>query len=158
MKEQRATSIAGVPFTYEMLKKVRFFKMELPDLRYMTQAGGKLSPELHREFAEWALKQNKKFIVMYGQTEATARMSYLPWEYASSKAGSIGIAIPGGNFRLIDTEGNTIEQPEIAGELVYTGPNVTLGYAQSRFDLSRPDENQGSLHPRDQANRDQDRF
>jgi membrane peptidoglycan carboxypeptidase len=72
-----------------MLKKVRFFRMKLPSLRYMTQAGGKLSPELHREFAEWANAQGKKFIVMYGQTEATARMGYLPAEYSIEKYGSV---------------------------------------------------------------------
>jgi len=158
MKEQRATSIAGVPFTYEMLKKVRFFKMELPDLRYMTQAGGKLSPELHREFAEWALKQNKKFIVMYGQTEATARMSYLPAERSLEKYGSMGIAIPGGRFSLIDVEGNEFSRTEETGELVYEGDNVTLGYAQCREDLAKGDERHGRLVTGDMAKVDKDGF
>lgn len=158
MKKERSTSIAGVPFTYEMLKKVSFFKMDLPDLRYMTQAGGKLSPELHREFAEWAMEHNKKFIVMYGQTEATARMSYLPAEKSLEKYGSMGIAIPGGRFSLIDVNGDEISQPGVTGELVYEGPNVTLGYAECREDLIKGDERNGRLETGDMAKVDEDGF
>ena len=90
--------MAGVPYTYEMLKRLRFFRMELPSLRTLTQAGGKLSPELHKEFAEYAKEKGIHFFVMYGQTEATARMSYLPWQKSIEKYGSMGIAIPGGKF------------------------------------------------------------
>ena len=158
MKEQHATSIAGVPFTYELLKKVRFFRMDLPDLRYMTQAGGKLSPELHREFAEWAKDRGKKFIVMYGQTEATARMAYLPAERSIEKYGSMGIAIPGGRFSLIDVDGKEIRESGQVGELVYEGPNVTLGYAQCREDLKKGDERGGRLVTGDMAKRDDDGF
>ncbi len=158
MKKERATSIAGVPFTYEILKKVRFFKMELPDLRYMTQAGGKLPPELHREFAEWAAEHDKKFIVMYGQTEATARMSYLPAGMSLEKYGSMGIAIPGGRFSLIDVNGEEISEPEVTGELVYEGPNVTLGYAECRGDLAKGDERNGRLQTGDMAKVDEDGF
>lgn len=158
MKAERATSIAGVPFTYEILKKVRFFKMDLPDLRYMTQAGGKLSPELHREFAEWSIEHDKKFIVMYGQTEATARMSYLPAEKSLEKYGSMGIAIPGGKFSLIDVNGEKISQPDVTGELVYEGPNVTLGYAECREDLAKGDERNGRLETGDMAKVDEEGF
>lgn len=158
MKKERATSIAGVPFTYEILKRARFFKMDLPDLRYMTQAGGKLSPELHKEFAEWAIEHNKKFIVMYGQTEATARMSYLPAGKSLEKYGSMGIAIPGGRFSLIDVNGDEISQPEVTGELVYEGPNVTLGYAECREDLAKGDERNGRLETGDMAKVDKDGF
>ena len=145
MKEKKATSFAGVPFTYELLKKLRFFRMDLPDLRYMTQAGGKLSPELHREFAEWAKEHGKEFVVMYGATEATARMGYLPAEKSIEKYGSIGIAIPGGTYHLLDVEGKEITEPETEGELVYEGANVTLGYAQGREDLALGDERGGRL-------------
>lgn len=158
MKKERATSIAGVPFTYEILKRARFFKMDLPDLRYMTQAGGKLSPELHKEFAEWAIEHNKKFIVMYGQTEATARMSYLPAEKSLEKYGSMGIAIPDGRFSLIDVNGDEISLPEVTGELVYEGPNVTLGYAECREDLAKGDERNGRLETGDMAKVDEDGF
>ncbi len=158
MKSQKATSFGGVPFTYELLKKVRFFKMDLPDLRYMTQAGGKLSPELHREFAQWAMEKGKKFIVMYGQTEATARMGYLPAEKSLEKYGSMGYAIPGGRFLLIDVDGKPIEEAEKVGELVYEGDNVTLGYAQCREDLAKGDERKGRLVTGDMAKRDEDGF
>ena len=158
LREQRATTFGGVPYIYEMLKKLRFGQMDLPSLRYLTQAGGKLSKELAEEFSEICLQKGIRLIVMYGQTEATARMSYLPWEYAQSKAGSIGVAIPGGVFQLVDEGGNTIEEPDIAGELVYSGENVTLGYAQSRFDLNKPDENKGVLYTGDMAKRDADGF
>lgn len=157
-KEQAATSFGGVPYTYEILKKLRFFKMDLPSLRYMTQAGGKLTPELHKEFAEYAVMQNKKFIVMYGQCEATARMAYLPADKAVEKYGSMGIAIPGGKLELIDTEGNAILEADTVGELVYTGPNVTLGYAQNASDLKKGDERFGRLETGDMAKRDKDGY
>ena len=157
-KNNEATSFGGVPFTYEMLRKVRFFRMKLPSLRYMTQAGGKLSPELHREFAEWAQSQGKKFIVMYGQTEATARMGYLPAEYSIEKFGSMGFAIPGGRFELIGADDQVITRPDTTGELVYYGDNVTLGYAQKREDLALGDERGGCLHTGDVAKFDQDGF
>lgn len=157
-KEQQATSIAGVPYTYEMLKRLRFFRMDLPSLKTMTQAGGKLSPELHKEFAEYARQTGKQFVIMYGQTEATARMSYLPWQKSLDKCGSMGVAIPGGRFYLIDEHENTITDPEVTGELVYTGPNVTPGYAECGDDLIKGDERQGVLVTGDLAKRDADGY
>lgn len=157
-KDAQATSFGGVPYTYEILKKLRFFRMELPSLRYMTQAGGKLSPDLHKEFAEYAAEHGRKFIVMYGQCEATARMAYLPAEKASRKYGSMGIAIPGGRLELIDVDGNVITEPNVVGELVYSGPNVTLGYAEKAEDLSKGDERHGRLETGDMAKRDEEGF
>ena len=158
MKQEKATSFGGVPYTYEMLKRVKFFKMDLPDLKTFTQAGGKLSPELHKEFAEYAMEHGKHFVVMYGQTEATARMAYLPYEMALKKYGSMGVAIPGGKFSLIDVDGNAIEEPEVVGELVYEGDNVTLGYAECGQDLIKGDERQGRLETGDMAKRDADGY
>jgi acyl-coenzyme A synthetase/AMP-(fatty) acid ligase len=85
-------------------------------------------------------------------------MSYLPWEFAGEKAGSIGIAIPGGVFLLEDENGTVSEAAETTGELVYKGKNVTLGYAENRFDLERGDDNNGVLHTGDMAKRDTDGF
>ena len=158
MREQGATSIAGVPYTYEMLNRLRFFGMDLPALKTMTQAGGKLSPELHRKFAEYASEKKKRFIVMYGQAEATARMAYLPAERSLEKYGSMGIAIPGGRLELIDVNGNVIEEADTVGELVYYGKNVTLGYAQKGEDLVLGDERNGRLITGDMAKRDTDGF
>ncbi|MEG2522327.1 MAG: AMP-binding protein [Lachnospiraceae bacterium] len=156
--KEQATSFGGVPYTYEMLEKLRFFNMQLPSLRYMTQAGGKLTPKLHKLFAEYAIENGKKFIVMYGQTEATARMSYLPYNRSLEKYGSVGIAIPGGMFELIDVKGEIIETPDMTGELVYKGNNVTLGYAETGEDLSKGDERHGVLVTGDMAKRDEDGF
>ena len=157
-KEAEATSFGGVPYTYEMLDKLRFLRMELPSLRTMTQAGGKLLPELHEKFAAYAQETGKKFVVMYGQCEATARMGYLPPERAMEKKGSMGIVIPGGTFHLIDAGGNEITEPFTTGELVYEGKNVTLGYAERGEDLAKGDERQGILETGDMAQFDADGF
>jgi len=157
-RNNNATTFGGVPYVYEMLKKLHFERMDLPSLRYLTQAGGKLSPELSAEFADICVQKGIKFYVMYGQTEATARMSYLPWEHAQTKAGSMGIAIPGGRFWLEDENGNLIEESDKPGELVYQGDNVALGYAENCHDLSKGDEDNGVLHTGDVAKRDEEGF
>ena len=156
--EQGATSFGGVPYTYEMLDKLMFFRRKLPSLRTMTQAGGKILPELHRKFAEYAQREGKNFVVMYGQCEATARMSYLPPERALDKVGSMGIAIPRGRFLLFDVDGKQITEPEVTGELVYEGANVTLGYAECADDLAKGDERHGRLVTGDMAKRDEEGF
>lgn len=157
-KAQGATSFGGVPYTYEMLDRLRFFRMDLPCLRTMTQAGGKLLPELHKKFAEYARDQGKRFVVMYGQCEATARMGYLPADMAVKKCGSMGIAIPGGKFRLEDENGQEVVEPHVTGELVYEGPNVTLGYAECWKDLAKGDERRGILETGDMAQFDEDGY
>ena len=157
-KAQEATSFGGVPYTYEMLERLRFFRMDLPSLRTMTQAGGKLTPELHKKFAEYAAEKGRKFVVMYGQCEATARMGYLPADKAVEKCGSMGVAIPGGTFRLVGAGGETITEPHMTGELVYEGPNVTLGYAERGGDLIKGDERHGVLETGDMAQFDEDGY
>ena len=157
-KQQKATSFGGVPYTYEMLCRIRFHNMDLPSLHTMTQAGGKLTQELHKKFAEYAKINGKKFVVMYGQCEATARMGYLPSEMAVNKCGSMGKAIPGGEFYLIDVDGSIITEPYMTGELVYKGKNVTLGYAECGGDLSKGDERNGVLHTGDMAHFDEDGY
>jgi acyl-coenzyme A synthetase/AMP-(fatty) acid ligase len=155
---QKATSIAGVPYTYEMLRRLRIFRMDLPELKTMTQAGGKLNAAIVKEYVEQALASGKRFVVMYGQTEATARMSYLPLNNALEKYSSIGIAIPGGEFMLIDENGKRVEETYKDGELVYCGPNVSLGYSECPDDLVKGDENNGTLYTGDIAQRDDDGF
>ncbi|AJC66808.1 MULTISPECIES: AMP-binding protein [Dickeya] len=158
VKEYQASSFSGVPYTYEMLKKIRFLNMELPYLKTMTQAGGKLSHELHKDFAEYAKKNGKQFFVMYGAAEATSRMGYLPPDVSLEKIGSIGISIPGGQFSIIDTNGIEITENNEIGELVYLGDNVTLGYAQSRLDLVKGNERNNRLETGDIARRDDDGY
>lgn len=147
LKEQKASSLSGVPYTYEMLNRLRFTRMELPHLRNICQAGGKLNDKLVEIFAQYAKEQNKRFFVMYGQTEATARMSYLPYQQALDKTESIGIAIPGGELTLAED-----------GELIYKGENVSLGYAETANDLSNGDENKGVLYTGDLAKKDVDGY
>ncbi len=158
VKEKRATSFGGVPYTYQVLKCIGFLEMDLPDLNTMTQAGGKLSLNLHKEFASYAKDKGKQFIVMYGQTEATARMGYLPASKAIERCGSMGIAIPGGRFWLEDDKKEEITEPEVQGELVYQGENVALGYACCLDDLIKEDEWKGVLHTGDMAKRDMDGY
>lgn len=153
-----ATSFGGVPYTYEMLDKLRFYRMKLPSLRTMTQAGGKITPELHEKFAAYAKEQGKNFVVMYGAAEATSRMGYLPPERAVEKKGSMGIPIPGGRFRLVDADDREITEPFVTGELVYEGKNVTLGYAVCGEDLIKGDERGGILKTGDMAQFDGDHY
>ena len=158
VKTQAVTSFSGVPYTYTMLEKLRFFRMNLPSLHTLTQAGGKLDPELHEKFARYAKENGRKFVVMYGAAEATARMGYLPAEYSLAKAGAMGIAIPGGRFELSDDNGNIIDLADTPGELIYYGPNVSLGYAENKEELAKGDEQHGRLATGDIAQRDQDGF
>jgi acyl-CoA synthetase (AMP-forming)/AMP-acid ligase II len=130
-RSQEATAFAAVPYTFELLERVGFADMDLPRLRYVTQAGGRLAPDKVRGYAELGRRNGWDLFVMYGQTEATARMAYLPPELAAAVPGAIGVPVPGGDFRIDPVPGLT------DGELVYTGPNVMLGYAQSPADLAK---------------------
>ena len=158
MKNFEVTNFNGVPYTFEMLMRLRFFRMNLPALKKITQAGGKLDPELHLKFAEYASQNDKRFFVMYGAAEATARMGYLPAEKSLEKFGSMGIAIPGGKFELVDGDGKIISTPEKVGELIYYGENISLGYAESGEDLIEGDERCGRLETGDLAKFDEENF
>lgn len=158
LKKRKATSFGGVPYTYEILKRMHLFSQDIPSLTSITQAGGKLPVELQKEVALWAKNQGIRFYIMYGQTEATARMGYLPPERCLEKIGSMGIAIPGGAFLLLDDEGRRISEPDQVGNLVYRGKNVSLGYAEEKKDLQQGDLFLGVLHTGDLAKQDQDGY
>ena len=153
---KEATSFTGVPYSYEILAKMRFTRMDLPNLKVITQGGGKLTEELFKMLAQYAYDSGKKFIATYGQSECTARMAYLPAELALEKTCSIGFAEPGGQLSIMDENGNETFEGEASGEMVYRGENVTLGYANSQEDLLRGDENHGVMHTGDLARRDTD--
>ena len=152
---EECTGFAGVPLSFEVIKRqVDVSTIHFPRLRYLTQAGGAMAPEtidwVRDAFAPAAL------FVMYGQTEATARLSYLPPGRAVDKRGSIGIAIPGVELRVVDQDARELP-PRVVGELVARGDNVTLGY------LDEPDETalilrQGWLWTGDLAERDEEGF
>ena len=156
MKQERITSFTGVPFSYEILHKIRFFRMDLPDLRIITQGGGKLDENIFRECCEYAEKNGKQFIATYGQTECTARMAFLSPELASAKVGSIGKAEPNGMLSIVDENGVETFEGEATGEMVFRGENVTMGYALGKEDLLKGDENHGVRYTGDIAYRDGD--
>lgn len=153
---KEATSFTGVPYSYEILTKMRFTRMDLPNLKVITQGGGKLTEAMWNTLAQYAKDNNKQFIATYGQSECTARMAYLPAELALEKVCSIGIAEPGGQLSIVDDNGNETFEGEAQGEMVYRGENVTLGYATCREDLTKGDENHGVMHTGDLARRDAD--
>lgn len=156
IKEERATSFTGVPYSYEILNLMRFFRMDLPDLNLLTQGGGRMSKELNLKFAEWCRDTGRRWIATYGQSECTARMAWLPAKWAIEKVGSIGIAVPNGELSLIDMDGNPITEPHKEGEMCYRGRNVTMGYARSREDLLLGDERNGFIRTGDLAYFDED--
>jgi len=156
LRKQRATMITGVPFHYEVMKRLRFTRNEWPDLKVLSEGGGRLPDELYEEFALYCKNSGKKFIPTFGQTECTARMALLPPEISYEKKGSIGRAIPEGELYLIDDDGNVIPDGEGEGEMCYKGPNVTMGYAVCKEDLTKGDEWFGDTHTGDIAYRDAD--
>ncbi len=154
----QVTNFGGVPFTYEMLYKSSFFKHVPESIKYMTQAGDKLSKELNTAIVKHCKEQQKKFFVMYGQTEATARISYVPWEDAERKIGSIGVPIPNGYMELHDEMDKIILESCVPGEIIYKGANVMMGYAEKQSDLNKGENMEGILHTGDLAYKDEEGF
>ena len=155
LRSFEATSFAGVPYTFEALAHRDFRPADYGCLRYATQAGGRLEPGLVRSFAAAFAAANARFFVMYGQTEAAPRISYLPPELAEAKPDSIGQAIPGGTLYLIDEAGHRIDQAGLPGQLAYEGPNVMMGYATGPAELAT-DDTPKRLLTGDIARRDED--
>jgi len=133
VRREGVTTFAGVPYTFDLLDRVGFAELDLPCLRYVTQAGGRLAPDRVQRWAEVGRRRGWDLVVMYGQTEATARMAVLPAELAASRPGSVGRAVPGGELRVEPVDG----VPGPVGELIYRGPNVMLGYADQPADLAQ---------------------
>ena len=131
----KITSFGGVPQLYELLKQLKFEKINLPHLKYLTQAGGKLDKTFLKYFESICEERNIKFIVMYGQTEASPRISYLEWKKFPLKFGSIGKVLSGSKFKILDKKEKYIKSAYSVGELIYFGKNVSLGYASSLEDL-----------------------
>jgi long-chain acyl-CoA synthetase len=144
----RCTSFAGVPYTYQMLLQMGLLNKRGASLTTLTQAGGKLEERYIQQMHGIALARGWKFFVMYGQTEATARISFVPFEDLGRKIGSVGIPVPEGSLSI----------DEQTGELLYSGPNVMQGYAECREDLAKGDEMQGTLRTGDIGRRDSDGY
>jgi len=145
-RELECTSMAGVPYSYTLLRRLDIEKLQIPSLRVLTQAGGKMQDDLIRYFHMAMTERGGKFYVMYGQTEATARISILPAEQLPAKLGSVGKPLRGGAIEIID------------GELVYTGPNVMMGYAACPEDLALGDVLRGRLKTGDLGHLDEHGF
>lgn len=133
---EQGTSLAGVPYSYELLDRTGFWARDFPHLATLTQAGGRLPAEAATRVGQWAAGRGIRFFVMYGQTEATARIAWLPPERLADAPDCIGIAIPGGQLELLGEGGVPVTAPETEGELVYRGANVMMGYAMARADLA----------------------
>ncbi len=127
-----ATSFAGVPYTFELLERSGVDWLAQPGLRQVLQAGGRMQPARVRAIGERAAARAAELFVMYGQTEATARMAYLPPHLATARPDCVGIPIEGGEFRIDPSAGSGRRD----GELVYSGANVMLGYAETPADLA----------------------
>tara|TARA_B100000886_G_scaffold93274_1_gene61659 strand:+ start:14476 stop:15963 length:1488 start_codon:yes stop_codon:yes gene_type:complete len=156
LKSSNSTSISGVPYHYQIMQKLRFHKMNFENLKTMTQAGGRINIDTAIYFRDLCKKKNIDFYIMYGQSEGTARLSYLSPKNLSNKIGSIGQAIPGGEFWIENN--NKKVDINVNGELIYSGPNVSMGYAKNYTDLIKNDENKFVLKTGDIAYKDSDSF
>lgn len=152
------TSVAGVPYHYEVLSKQGFDPSANPGVHTMTQAGGRMRPELVAEFDELMRAAGGRLFVMYGQTEAAPRMAIMPAERLVEKIGSVGPALPGGRFAVRRQDGTETTQPKISGEIVYRGPNVMMGYAENAAQLALGDECGGVLATGDLGYLDEEGF
>ena len=149
MHKNKVTNFAGVPYTYEIIEKLDLKKFDLKYLKYTTQAGGKLSIKTTKNIINKYEKSDIKLIIMYGASEATARMAYLPWNDVETNLGSIGKPIPGGSLWLEDEFGKKINSKNTNGEIVYKGKNVSLGYAANIQDLNKGNNNNSILRTGD---------
>jgi len=155
LAEGEATSFAGVPTSYEMLRRLDIDRLAPPSLITLTQAGGAMKPALTDHFLGFALRRGGKMFVMYGQTEATARIAVLPAGALPDRLGAAGRAVPGGRLSTIDGLGQPLP-PGAEGRILYQGPNVMMGYGEGRDDLARGDELSGRLETGDLGRLDPD--
>jgi acyl-CoA synthetase (AMP-forming)/AMP-acid ligase II len=146
----------GVPFHYVAL--ARLGAGLVPEsVKTFTQAGGALDLRVQTKIREWAAQRGGQFFVMYGQTEASPRMATLQHADHVRKAGSVGVALAGGKFSIVDDSGAPLPADAV-GTVVYEGPNVMLGYAMSRADLHKGDEMNGRLETGDLGRLDAEGF
>ena len=158
VKKFKVNSFGGVPQFYELLEKLKFERINLSNFKYLTQAGGKLDPKTFTYIQNICIKKNINFFTMYGQTEASPRMSYLNASRLSNKNESIGKALAGCSFKLIDKENTYINEPYKIGEIIFYGKNVSLGYANNLKDLTKGDLNKGKLYTGDLGYKDEDGY
>jgi long-chain acyl-CoA synthetase len=157
-EKHNVTNLNGVPYNYEIFKRIGIDNMSLDSLRFITQAGGKLNETLIKSFTDFANTRNIDFYIMYGQTEATARISYLPPKDLNSKINSIGKPIKNGELVIKDLNGKYELESAKEGELIYKGKNVMMGYASTIDDLKKGNDLDGILPTGDIAYKDDDGY
>lgn len=156
MSANNVSVLPGVPTSYQMIRRLNFEALRPKTLRALIQAGGRLASNITEHFAKQMEELGGEFFVMYGQTEASPRMACLPPSWLHQKLGSAGIALPGGSFSVVE---DGIELPNNRiGEIVYRGPNVMMGYGDSRKDLALGDLCRGVLSTGDIGYLDDDNF
>jgi len=150
VEAHRVTSLPGVPYSYEIYRRTDFGGRALPHLTDLTQAGGRLDPAHVVALHERMAAQGGRMWVMYGQTEATARIAVLPPEELPARVGGVGRALPASTVSVVDPDHDGV------GEIVVDGPQVMLGYAECRDDLDGSDRLGGTLHTGDLGSVDDD--
>jgi len=158
IRKHKVNSFGGVPEFYNFLKKIGFKKKTYSSIKYLTQAGGKMSSSTLEYFQSLTKEKKIKFYAMYGQTEAGPRMSILNWKMFLKKNDSIGQPLKNCRIELIDKKKNKIRKPNISGEIVFRGKNVSLGYAKNVNDLKKGDVNKKTLFTGDLAFRDKENY
>ncbi len=158
LKKSRASTFGAVPFQLEILDKMKIPKINFGNVRYITHAGGSLTNSTLMNVIKNLKTKKIKLFSMYGQTEASPRMSYLDPKFNLKKTGSIGKTITSGKFKIIDDKGREITQSNRKGELIYLGKNVSLGYAYDSASLNSENSNKGRLNTGDIAYKDEDGF
>ncbi len=157
LADYKCTGFAGVPSHFQILlrKSDSFKQTKFPDLKYVTQAGGKLAPIFIDEFRE--AHPDVRFVVMYGQTEATARLSWLPPEVYERRKGSMGRGIPGVELRVVNENGEPIKPGE-TGEVIARGDNIMMGYFADEEGTKNAIRNGGWLYTGDLGTVDEDGY
>ena len=158
IRKSKITSFNGVPYTYEILTKIGLNNIKVNTLKYLTQAGGKLETSKLKKIVKFCKKNKLKFFSMYGQTEASPRISYLKPKFLEKKIGSIGKGIPGIKIYIIDRYGKKIVQSLTEGEIVCNGKNVFMGYSKNYSDLNRGNDRNYKLKTGDLGFFDNDGF
>jgi long-subunit acyl-CoA synthetase (AMP-forming) len=158
LKNSKVTSFNGVPYTYEILTRIGLKNIKIDTLKYLTHAGGKLEKNKLEEIIKFCKKNNLKFFSMYGQTEASPRISYLKPEFSQKKIGSIGKGIPGSKIYIIDNTSKKIIKPFVEGEIICEGKNVFMGYSNNYKDLKKANEENYKLKTGDLGFVDKDGF
>lgn len=156
--KKKVNSFGGVPQFYDLLKKIKFEKQNISSIKYLTQAGGKLEQNTLEYLKKISIIKKIKFYKMYGQTEASPRITVLSSKNFFEKIYSVGKPLKGTTIKLIDDKGKIINKKNKVGEIMINGNNVCLGYAKNFKDLYKGDINKKKLLTGDLAYLDEKNF